>query len=151
MKYSDSVKTNRNTILKYSVPVKRKRIWIINIPIPIRFLITPIRLIPNPKKNKLKKTPHSITSQCMGRCLGHIAAHMKDFIKNGSQIKILKIPQILMKISKYSILDHIYIYIYGTPQSKQSKTPERWRNFFLRPPLKIAQKCLSLQLFTYSY
>ena len=46
MKYSDSVKTNRNTILKYSVPVKRKRIWIINIPIPIRFLITPIRLIP---------------------------------------------------------------------------------------------------------
>ena len=44
MKYSDSVETNRNTILKYSVPVKRKRIWIINIPIPIRFLITPIRL-----------------------------------------------------------------------------------------------------------
>ena len=47
MKYSDSVETNRNTILKYPVPVKRKRIWIINIPIPIRFLITPIRLIPN--------------------------------------------------------------------------------------------------------
>ena len=46
MKYSDSVETNRNTILKYPVPVKRKRIWIINIPIPIRFLITPIRLIP---------------------------------------------------------------------------------------------------------
>ena len=48
MKYSDSVKTNRNTVLKYSVPVKRKRIWIINIPIPIRFLITSIRLIPTP-------------------------------------------------------------------------------------------------------
>ena len=40
-----------------------------------------------------------------------------------------------------------YIYLYGTPQSKQSKTPERWRNFFLRHPLKIAQKCLSLQFF----
>ena len=37
--------------------------------------------------------------------------------------------------------------IFGTAQSKQSKTPERWRNFFLRPPLKIAQKCLSLQFF----
>ena len=45
----------------------------------------------------------------MGRGLGHLAAHLKDFIKNGSQIKILKIPQILMKISEYSILDHIYI------------------------------------------
>ena len=44
----------------------------------------------------------------MGRSLGYLAAHMKDFIKNGSQIKILKIPQILMKISKYSIFDHIY-------------------------------------------
>ena len=46
----------------------------------------------------------------MRRGLGHLAAHMKDFIKNGSQIKILKIPQILMKISKYSILDHIDTY-----------------------------------------
>ena len=46
----------------------------------------------------------------MGRGLGHLAAHMKDFIKNGSKIKILKIPQILMKISKYSILDHIVDY-----------------------------------------
>ena len=47
----------------------------------------------------------------MGRGLGHLAAHLKDFIKNGSQIKILKIPQILMKISEYSILDHIVFYI----------------------------------------
>ena len=45
----------------------------------------------------------------MGRGLGHLAAHRKSFIKNGSKIKILKIPQILMKISKYSILDHIYM------------------------------------------
>ena len=45
----------------------------------------------------------------MGSGLGHLAAHLKDFIKNGSQIKILKIPQILMKISEYSILDHIYM------------------------------------------
>ena len=44
----------------------------------------------------------------MGRRLGHLAAHMKDLIKNGSQIKIMKIPHILMKISKYSILDHVY-------------------------------------------
>ena len=44
------------------------------------------------------------------------------------------------------LIDQDY-YTYGTPQSKQSKTPERWRNFFLRPPLKIAQKCLSLQFF----
>ena len=51
MKYSDSVETNRNTILKYPVPVKRKRIWIINIPIPIRFLITPIRLIPRQNRD----------------------------------------------------------------------------------------------------
>ena len=27
-----------------------------------------------PKNNKLKKTPHSITFQCMGRGLGHLAA-----------------------------------------------------------------------------
>ena len=32
-----------------------------------------------PKNNKLTKTPHSITFQCMGRGLGHLAAHMKDF------------------------------------------------------------------------
>ena len=44
----------------------------------------------------------------MGSGLGHLAAHLKDFIKNGSQIKILKIPQILMKISEYSILDHMH-------------------------------------------
>ena len=44
----------------------------------------------------------------MRRGLGHLAAHMKDFIKNGSQIKILKIPQILMKISECSILDLKY-------------------------------------------
>ena len=44
----------------------------------------------------------------MGRGLGHLAVHMKDFMKNGSKIKILNIPQILMKISKYSILDHLY-------------------------------------------
>ena len=31
-----------------------------------------------------------------------------DFIKNGSKIKILKIPHILTKFSKYSMLDHIY-------------------------------------------
>ena len=33
---------------------------------------------------------------------------MMDFIKNGSKIKILKIPHILTKFSKYSMLDHIY-------------------------------------------
>ena len=42
------------------------------------------------------KTPHSITFQCKEIGLGHLAAHMKDFIKSGSQIKILKIPQISM-------------------------------------------------------
>ena len=66
-----------------------------------------VKLLPHPENNNLKKTPHSITLQCMGRGLGHLAAHMKDFIKNGSKIKIFKIPQILMKISKYSILDHM--------------------------------------------
>ena len=45
----------------------------------------------------------------MGRGLGHLAAHMKDIIKNGSQIKIWKIPQISRKISKYRKLDHIYL------------------------------------------
>ena len=55
-----------------------------------------------------------------------------------------------MQIHKqsYVIFIHISVHnLYGTLQSKQSKTPERWRNFFLRPPLKIAQKCLSLQFF----
>ena len=37
--------------------------------------------------------------------------------------------------------------IYGTPQSKQSKAPGKWRNFFLRHPLKIAQKCLFCNFF----
>ena len=40
----------------------------------------------------------------MERTLGHLAAHMKDFTKNGSQIKIFKFPQILMKIANNSIL-----------------------------------------------
>ena len=43
-----------------------------------------------PKNNNLKKPPHSLTLQCMGRVLGHLAAHMKDFMKNGSQIKKFK-------------------------------------------------------------
>ena len=29
----------------------------------------------------LKKTPHSITLQCVGRGLGHLAAHIKDVKK----------------------------------------------------------------------
>ena len=44
----------------------------------------------------------------MARGLGHLAAYMKDFFLNGSKIKILKIMHILMKISKYSILDQLY-------------------------------------------
>ena len=63
----------------------------------------------HPKNNNLKKTPHSTTFQCMARGLGHFAAHMKDFIKNGSRIKFLKMLIILMKLFKYSILDHIEI------------------------------------------
>ena len=39
----------------------------------------------------------------MGRGLRHFAAHMKDFIKNGKQSNTLKILQILMKISKYTV------------------------------------------------
>ena len=50
----------------------------------------------------------------MERILGHLAVLMKDFVKDGRQIKILKIPQILMKISKYSISDHIYIIWLGS-------------------------------------
>ena len=61
-------------------------------------------------KGKLsgKKNSHPITSQYMGSGQGHSAAPMMDFIKNGSKIKILKIPHILTKFSKYSMLDHIY-------------------------------------------
>ena len=44
----------------------------------------------HPKNNNLKKTPHSITSQCIGRSLGHLAAHMKDFIKMGAKSKFWK-------------------------------------------------------------
>ena len=48
----------------------------------------------------------------MGRGLGHLAAaHRRGLIKNGSQFKILKLPQILMKISKYSILNHTYFFL----------------------------------------
>ena len=43
-RYSYSVKRNRNTILKYSVSFIPNRIMDLIIPIPIRFLITPIRL-----------------------------------------------------------------------------------------------------------
>ena len=35
---------------------------------------------------------------------------MMQYDKNESKIKILKIPIVLVKISKTSILDHIYIY-----------------------------------------
>ena len=44
-----------------------------------------------------------------------------------------------------------YVCVYGTPQSKQSRAPETWRNFFLRHPLKIAQICFFPNFFTYSY
>ena len=58
---------------------------------------------------------------------------------------------IMPDIQYRCIYSNIMPYIYGTPQSKQSKTPGKWRNFILRHPLKIAQKCLSLYfLFTYS-
>ena len=46
-RYSYSVKRNRNTILKYSVSFIPNRIMDLIIPIPIRFLITPIRLNTN--------------------------------------------------------------------------------------------------------
>ena len=49
----------------------------------------------------------------MGSGLGHLAAHLKDFIKNGSQIKILKIPHILIKfpnIAYWTIYKKSYIY-----------------------------------------
>ena len=60
----------------------------------------------------------------------------QDTVENEDNLRYEKNPQKLRQPK-----------VYGTPQSKQSKTPERWRNFFLRPPLKIAQKCLSLQFF----
>ena len=44
----------------------------------------------------------------MGRGLGRLKALMKDFIKIGCQTKILKILQILIKISNCGMLDHIY-------------------------------------------
>ena len=44
----------------------------------------------------------------MGKGLGHLAAQMKDLIKNWIEIKILKIPQ-MMKISSYSVLNHMYL------------------------------------------
>ena len=58
----------------------------------------------------------------MGRGLGHLAAPMKDFIKYGSQIEILKIPQILMKISKYSIRIHSGRWGGGERKGRQKKT-----------------------------
>ena len=43
-RYSYSVNTNRNTILKYSDSFIPKQIVYLIFPIPIRFFITPIRL-----------------------------------------------------------------------------------------------------------
>ena len=65
----------------------------------------------------------------MARGLGHLAAHMKDFIKNGSQIKILKIPQILMKIFKYSILDNMYQMLPLSNQYLTHNTPKSRSHF----------------------
>ena len=51
----------------------------------------------------------------MGRGLEHLASHIKGFTK-----KLLKIPQILMKISKYSILDHVYFEAYESFQNREA-------------------------------
>ena len=39
----------------------------------------------HPKNDNLKKTPHSITLQCIGRGLGHLSAHIEFFIKKWEQ------------------------------------------------------------------
>ena len=43
------------------------------------------------------------------------------------------------------ISDHVY-HIYGTPQSKQSRAPEKGRNFFETPP----KNCFFLLFFRYT-
>ena len=60
-----------------------------------------------------RKRPHPINVQCITRIYRYVGARMMHYDKNESKIKILKIPIVLVKISKTSILDHIYnIYIY---------------------------------------
>ena len=54
------------------------------------------------------KRPHPINVQCITRIYRSVGARMMHYNKNESKIKILKTPQILAKISKYSILDHIH-------------------------------------------
>ena len=57
------------------------------------------------------KRPHPINVQCITRIYRYVGARMMHFNKNESKIKILKIPIVWVKISKTSILDHIYIYM----------------------------------------
>ena len=61
---------------------------------------------------KQKKAPHPKNLQCITRIYRYVGARMMHFNKNESKIKILKNPIVWEKISKTSILDHIYIYIY---------------------------------------
>ena len=44
-------------------------------------------------------------------------------------------------LSTFSGNRFVLLNIYGALQSKQSRAPEKWRIFFLRHPLKIAQIC----------
>ena len=44
---------------------------------------------------KLKKTPHPINPQCLTRIYSYVGAHMMHYNKNDSQIKILRIPNVL--------------------------------------------------------
>ena len=58
---------------------------------------------------KQKKAPHPKIVQCITRIYRYVGARMMHFNKNESKIKILKIHILWEKISKTSILDHIYI------------------------------------------
>ena len=44
---------------------------------------------------KWKKTPHPINPQCLTRNYSYVGAHMMHYNKNDSQIKILRIPNVL--------------------------------------------------------
>ena len=57
------------------------------------------------------KRPHPINVQCITRIYRYVGARLVHYFKNESQIKILIIPLVLEKISKTSILDHIYIHV----------------------------------------
>ena len=62
----------------------------------------------HPWKKFSNVIPHPIIVQCITRIYRYVGARIMHYNENESKIKILKIPIVWVKISKTSILDHMY-------------------------------------------